>query len=163
MEPPITPEEIEAYNEEQEQDAIDAEQDKALFNAEMQDAYGSPEADEKHNAHTFLDKAAFQSTDTIRTTFLTQDELGRPLFSMRFILDMEDVAKHYLDDLAKKAKIDNRIAAYFKNKAFNMADSGMSREGFSMSLNVMKKIDTTRRRDVNNIQNLQGGNRKKKI
>ncbi len=138
--------EIEAMEDYQDEQSWEGQQNQMEDSAEWQDAYGSPEPDEQQNAHTFIHKATFDSDDTVRTTWLSESELGRPLFSVRFLLDMEDISKFYIDPLAKRMKVENRIADYFANKIQNTTDSGMSNKGFAMNLNVTRKMDTTRRK-----------------
>ena len=141
---------LEELEQEQADDTADAQQDQLLNQTEFQNAYGSPEAEEKQNQFAFLNKAVFNTGTQVPTTFLTESELGRPLFNMRFLLDLEDIAQHYLNPLIKQLggdpKIDNRIAKYFREKIENIASSGMSRNGFVMNLSVTKKMDTIRRR-----------------
>ena len=143
--PEVTEEMLEALEEAEEDKMIEGEEDRIQRTQDIQEAYGYPTPDEKHNQHTFLSKAV-ESDNTIRVTYLDKEELGRPLFSVRFLLDMEDVAKHYLDSIAEKLKGTNTISTYFLMKALNITDSGMSKEGFAMNLNVTKKMDTTRRK-----------------
>ena len=162
MEEKVTPEEIEEYQEDQKIEGEETEEDRMMTQQELAEAYGSPEPEEKQNQHSFLHKAAFLSGDTVRTTFLSESELGRPLFSVRFLLDMEDVSIHYLDGFAEKCEGTNRIAIYFRNKVLNITDSGMSNKGFAMNLNVTRKMDTTRTRVKGNIENLQKGGKKRR-
>lgn len=149
-------EEIEDQKEEDMEDAQD-------MTAEMQELYGAPEPEQKHNQHSFLHKAVFDAEDTVRTTFLKQEELGRPLFTLRFMLDMEDVCKYYLDPILKSIKLDpystNGIANYFKAKIQNVTHSGMSNGGFAMMMNVTQKKDLTRvkKRENSNTENLKRG------
>ncbi len=161
MEEQITPEEIEEYQEEQKIEGEESDEDRLAAQQEFAEAYGSPEPEEKHNQHTFLSKAV-GAKDTVRTTFLSDSELGRPLFSVRFLLDMEDVSRHYLDIFAVEYGGSNRIADYFLNKVQNITSSGMSNKGFAMNLNVTRKMDTTRTRVKGNIENLQKGGRKRR-
>ncbi len=156
----ITPEEIEEYQEEQKVEGEESDEDRLAAQQEFGEAYGSPEPEEKHNQHTFLSNA-IKAKDTVRTTFLSETELGRPMFSVRFLLDMEDVSRHYLDIFAKSCGGENRIADYFLNKVQNITDSGMSNKGFAMNLNVTRKMDTTRTRVKGNIENLQKGGKKR--
>lgn len=161
--------------EEEKEDSLD---EQAQLSNEMKELYGGAEPEEKMNAHTFLHQAAFKAKDTTRITYLKEEELGRPLFSIRFMLDMEDIAKYYLDPLLVSLKeeqealkekgkpyvdIDveknNGIANYFYNKIQNVTDSGMSNMGFSMNLNVTRKMDATRRKSQASMDNLKGGNR----
>ncbi len=79
------------------------------------------------------------------------------MFNVRFLLDMEDISKFYLDEMAKKLNITNKVAEYFRDKINNITDSGMSKDGFTMNLNVTKKMDTVRKKVRENpIENLQG-------
>ncbi len=157
----LTPEEIEELQEMQEDTADDAAQDQREDNLEFQDAYGSPEPEERQNQHSFLHKSAFDSIDTVRITNLNEFELGRPMFNVRFLLDMEDISKFYLDEMAKEYDIPNNVSNYFRQKYLNITDSGMSKDGFTALLNVTKKMDTTRKKVRDNrIDNLQGGKRR---
>ncbi len=160
-EQPITSGEIEAYQEEKEIEGEESDEERFAAQQELAEIYGSPEPEEKHNQHTFLSNAV-KAKDTVRTTFLSESELGRPLFSVRFLLDMEDVSRHYLDIFAIQCGGNNRIADYFLNKVQNITDSGMSNKGFSMNLNVTRKMDTTRTRVKGNIENLQKGGKKRR-
>ena len=138
--------ELEAMQQEQ---AEDMGEDQFLSNQELQEAYGYPQAEEKQNAHSFLHKAAFGNPDTVRTTFLSESELGKPLFNVRFLMDMEDISRYYIDPLVKDLKLpltENKIAVYFFEKLQNIAGSGMSNKGFAMNLNVTRRMDATRRR-----------------
>ncbi len=159
--PVITPEMFDMLQEEQEDEAADAEADRQMTQQEIMDAMGYPTAEEKQNQHSYLHKATFDHEDSIRTTYLTESELGRPLFSIRFLLDMEGVSKYYLDKIAKDLDVINEISNYFRKKTYNVTNSGMSNEGFAMNLNVTKKMDATRRRVRNVIDNLKGGEKKK--
>ncbi len=141
----ITPEMLEELEDAEKEKTIETEEERLLHTQEIQDAYGYPTPDEKHNQHTFLNKA-IDSVNTVRVTYLDKEELGRPLFSVRFLLDMEDVANHYLNPIAEHLKGINKISEYFFMKVLNITDSGMSKEGFTMNLNVTKKMDTTRKK-----------------
>ncbi len=156
----ITPEEMEEYLEDQKSDAEESDEDRMAAQQQFAEAYGSPEPEEKHNQHTFLSNA-IKSKDTVRTTFLSEQEIGKPLFSVRFLLDMEDVSHHYLDGFAEAFGGKNRISDYFFNKVQNITDSGMSNKGFAMNLNVTRKMDTTRTRVKGNIENLQKGGKRR--
>ena len=152
--PPMTPEDLEEQQ-------LDSEEDRLLLQNQLQEGYGSPSPVDLQNQHTFLHKAAFANPDTLRTTFLTEYELGRPLFSIRFLLDLEDISKHYLDDVAKELKVNNLIAIYFGEKRMNVTDSGMSNKGFSMNLNVTRRMDTTRKRLRQIPKEITGGKKRK--
>lgn len=163
MEPELTPDMIEEMEDMQSFEGDESAEETFMQQQELMEAYGSPEPDERQNAHTFIHKAAFNSNDTVRTTFLNEWELGRPIFSIRFLMDMEDISIYYLAPLLKKLKLDpekhNSIAAYFREKIKNITDSGMSNKGFAMNLNVTRKMDSTRERlkNQNQIENLKGG------
>ena len=160
MKKQITEEDILREIEQQQQDAMeDQSEDNNLNNMEFQEGYPAPTSPESQNSASFIHKAAFDSEDTVKTTFLSESELGRPLFNVRFILDMEDISMYHLDEFTKQLQVENRIASYFREKLRNITDSGMSNRGFSMNLNVTRKMDTTRRRE-NNIDNLKGGSKK---
>ncbi len=158
--------EMEMIQDIQDEQQEDMQDDNLLLSEEHQAAYTadmSPE--ERQNAHSFLHKAAFDNQDTVKTTYLSESELGRPLFNIRFLLDMEDISKFYIDPLVKELGLDeatdNKIAIYFLKKTYNVTDSGMSNKGFSMNLNVTRKMDSTRNRiKSNNIENLKGGKKK---
>lgn len=153
---------VEIPKEEIEESQEDAEIDRWMTQQEITDSYPSPESEEKQNQHSFLHKAAFGEIDTVRTTFLSESELGRPLFSIRFMLKMEDIAKYYLDNLIKTLGMNpmkqNKIANYFNADIKNTSDSGMSNKGFAMNLNVTRKMDAVRKR-VRDIPNEKGGNK----
>lgn len=160
-EPEITEEMLDAAEEAQEDAAADADEDRMQRAQEFQEGYGYPTPDEKDNQHSFLRKA-IEKDNTVRVTYLDKEELGRPLFSVRFLLDMEDVANHYLNPIAEHLskedkKTENKISQYFFMKVLNITDSGMSKEGFAMNLNVTKKMDTTRKKfSPESLKNLKG-------
>ena len=154
---PISQELLDEMEEQAAEQAEDMAENQYELNQELQEAYGGPEHDEKLSQHAFLHKAAFESGDTTRTTWLSEWELGKPLFSVRFLLDMEDISHHYLDPFCKTLKVPNKIALYFKEKVHNITDSGMSNKGFAMNLNVTKKMDAVRRRVRELPPELKGG------
>ena len=159
-EQPMTAEELQEYQEMQEDAADETQEDNFDNNQDFSEAYGSPEPEEKHNQHTFLSKA-IEAENTVRLTHLNEFELGRPMFNIRFLLDMEDISKFYLDELAKELGVDNKVSDYFKQKIQNITDSGMSKDGFAMNLNVTKKMDSIRQKvRVNNIENIKGGKKR---
>ena len=73
----------------QAEDMADQSEDSMLNQQNWQEAYGVPEPEEKVNQHTFL-KESLSFDDPEKVTFLNQYELGRPLFNIRFLLDIED-------------------------------------------------------------------------
>ena len=136
--------------EDEEDEQEEAIEENMELSQEIQDAYGAPEPDAKHNQYTYLHKASFDSDDTVRTTFLHEGELGRPLFTVRFLLDLYKMAMY--DDLDK-------IAAYYREKVQNITHSGMSNKGFAMTLNVTQRKDVQKKRmrDNSNLKNQKGG------
>lgn len=150
--------EMENLQEDQLQDQQDAQ-----FDAQQEAGYGYPEAEEKFNQHTFIDKSVFNSPDIEKVSYLKQEELGRPLFNVRFLLDMEDIAKHYLDPLIKKhnLQMSNRIADYFRHKINNICSSGLSNQGFIQTINVSKKLDIARTRSRGTPENLKVGDERR--
>ena len=154
-------EEIRDMEEEQNEDNAE---DNFQLNQELQEGYGYPMPEERQNQHSFLHKSAFGSSDTVKTTFLHEGELGRGLFTVRFLLDMEDITIHYLQDLlialGLNPMVDNRIANYFREKRENITSSGMSNKGFLQNLNVSRRIDTTRRRVREFPDKIKGGKRR---
>ncbi len=152
--------------EEMEDMVDDAKQDEVEeqleMSAEAAEAYGAPEPEQKQNAHSFLHKASFDAKDTVRTTFLSEQELGRPLFSVRFLLDLHDVARYYFNGILKDLGYKdpdsyNGMAIYFDEKVRNITHSGMSNKGFAMNLVVTTKKDVSKKRIRPNIENLKGG------
>ena len=149
------------FTDEQIQDAMeemdldkseDTEDDRVLSNDEWQEGFGPPEPEERQNAHSFLHKAAFDSPNTLKTTFLTEAELGRPDFTARFLLSIKTVAEDLIDPLCeelKEHKLTNGISNYFGEKVENITSSGLSNRGFAMNMNVTRKMDARRERVKN--------------
>jgi len=119
--------------EEQEDNQYDEAEQRAEINAETAEAYGSPTPEEKINQFKIISDA-LKSKENIKTTWLKEEELGKPMFSTRFYLDCASISNTFGSPLVEE---------YFRNKTQNIASSGMSREGFTMKLNV------TNRREVN--------------
>lgn len=143
----LAPEDLGPVEEdEDEQEEIDEE--KYENNLDIQDDYAAPEAEEKLNQYAIMDKA-IKAKDTVRTTFLNEQELGRPLFSVRFYGTYRDLARHYLDVELDQLGFDakrNIVKEYFNNKIQNITDSGMSNRGFTMNLSVTQKRDVQKKR-----------------
>lgn len=138
-------------------DEAQDQQDEQMVNSqEFQDSM-IPEPDMPFNQHTFLANSLDQENPE-KVTFLSHSELGIPLFNMRFLQDIEDVCKHYLDGICKQYGVENKISQYFRAKIINIADSGMSNEGFIQNANITKKVDMTRTRR-RNLDNLKGGSK----
>lgn len=156
---------VEELQEEMEEEASIAKEDDVLDQMELtkeeMEAYGAPEPEERQNQHTLLHKAAFGTTENLKTTWLSESELGRPLFNVRFMLKMNLVSHYYLDPVLKKLNIDpekyNAIANYFKDDVQNVSASGMSNKGFLMNLNVTRKVDAVRKRVKETATDQKGG------
>ncbi|KKN20298.1 hypothetical protein LCGC14_0937100 [marine sediment metagenome] len=148
---------MEDFSEDQSEDM---EENRLLSGTEWQEGYGPPEPEERHNAHTFLAKAVFDQPNTLKTTFLTEGELGRPDFSVRFLASIKTVAEDLIDPLAKHFELENGVAHYFGEKMENITASGLSNKGFSMNMNVTRKMDATRKRVRDPVDNFKGGQRK---
>lgn len=133
----------------------DSTEDQMYSNKEFQEAYGVPEPEQQFNQHTFLANSLDRDASE-KVTFLHESELGRPLFNVRFLLDIEDITKYYLDEIAKKLGVENEIAKYFREKINNVCSSGMSNKGFVQNLNVTRKMDTRKER-IKNLQQGKGG------
>ena len=157
----MKPEEFEKrMNEEmqdvQEEDSAIQTEESMMNQQNWQEAYGVPEQEQSFNQHTFLaNSLALESPEKV--TFMSESELGRPLFNLRFLLDIEDICKYYLDDLSNELDLVNEIAKYFRAKIINISDSGMSHNGFVQNLNASRKIDVTRSRVRNLEPQLKGG------
>lgn len=139
-----------------EDDTQDSQDEQMLNTQEFQEGYGAPEPEQAFNKHAFIFES-LKEEHPEKITYLNESELGRPLFNMRFLLDIEDISKYYLDDLLGKYGIKNKISAYFRDKIKNTADSGLSNQGFIQNMNITSKMDTLRKRVRGNINNLKGG------
>ncbi len=157
MEEQITPELLEEMEALQQEDAENQRQDGLVDDEAWKEAYGATEPEEKQNQHAFLSKA-LDSESPEKVTFLSQQELGNPHFSVRFLLDLEDISKFYLDEFQEKLGVPNKLAAYFRAKIDNICASGMSNEGFVQNMNISRKIDISRKRVRDeSLKNLKGG------
>jgi len=136
-------------------DTEESQENEQLTRQEFQDSYGYPEAEEKINQHTFLANS-LKLDQPEKVTFMTESELGTPLFNLRFLLDIEDICRYYLDDIAEELKLQNKISLYFREKIVNISESGMSNKGFVQNLNVTKKMESTRER-IKNLGAVKGG------
>ncbi len=136
-------------------DEAQDQQDEQMINTQEFNDGMMPGQEPQFNQHTFL-AGSLDQDNPEKVTYLSESELGRPLFNMRFLQDIEDVCKHYLDDICKEHGIQNKISQYFRAKIQNIADSGMSNKGFIQNMNVTRKVDMTRTRK-RNLDNLKGG------
>lgn len=166
IEQEIDEEMIEEMRDEQQEDSLENSEDLTLEQLGIHDGYGAPEPEERHNQYTFLHRAAYGEGDTVRTTHLNEFELGKPLLSVRTLLDLHHISRFYLDELFHNMNLDpnkeNKIATYFYNKTQNITSSGMSKDGFTMNLNSTKRMDIQRKRikDYSQLENSNKGGRK---
>jgi len=126
-----------------------AEEDEELTEEEqlaLQSAivkYGSPQAEVKHNTHTFL-KEVLDTKDTSKVGFLSGDELGIPSHPVRVLKELA---------LFSSKIIDNPFMnEYFITDAENTLATSLSREGFLDKLAVIqvkKNIDEQKIKNVN--------------
>lgn len=149
-----TEEELEEVQDEMEENTAESMENSQV---EGKEVYGLPEPEPMYNQHSFIATSINRELDTEKVTYLTESELGRPLFSVRFLLDMEDILKYYLDDLCVQYDVQNRLSDYFRKKIHNVSSSGMSNNGFIQNLNASKRLEITRKRIKNPIDNLKGG------
>ncbi len=157
----LTPEMMQEMNEHEENQKEDAVDENFINQSEFPSGYGTPEPEPTYNQHSFI-SASLKEPMPEKVTYLEKGELGIPAFTIRFMQDMEDIAKYYLDPIVNKYfkdKQENRCADYFRQKIINVCDSGMSNNGFIHSMNVTKKMDMQRSR-VNTIDNLKGGKKR---
>lgn len=127
---------VEELEDQLEEETEDKTEDSMELSQDIQEQYGSPEQEQRDNQWSITRKA-IDNKDTLRVTYLSEQELGKPFFSVRFLLDLQDLALHYNCD---------RVATYFQNKISNITDSGMSNKGFIMNLTATQKRDQVKRR-----------------
>lgn len=144
----------------QEQERIEKEQDRMLEDSQLREGFPmEPSIEEQMNPSAFLHRAAFDEEDTSKTTYLTQQELGKPLFSVRFLMELKNIAHFHLTPIMKEVGLnpekENRIANYFWDKVQNISNTGLSNEGFAMNLNVTRKMDMTRKKTNENLMQNQ--------
>lgn len=149
----------------QDEEMEDQQEDQFQTQNDLQNAYGHPEQEEKYNQHRFISRTVFESDTPERISFLLESELGRPLFNVRFLLGLVNISRHYINPILKNLGMDekdNRIAHYFRSKVNDICWSGLSRDGFIQNTNITKKMDSTRMRVKNPIENLQGRQNKRR-
>ncbi len=158
MPPEITPEMVQEMKDAEDEQKEDMSDENYMQQNEYPQGYGLQERESSFNQHTFLANSLSQDMPE-KVTFLEKGELGVPAFTIRFMQDMEDIAKFYLDPIIEKycePGTINKCSDYFRQKIINVCHSGMSNNGFIQGLNVTKRMDMQRSRK-NNIQNLKGG------
>lgn len=106
-------------------------------------AYGSPQPDEKHNVHTFLNNVA-KSQDTTKTGNLDVQEIGFTPYSLRTYKQLEIVAKDLCND--------DLWGDYFKKKGEILTSTSLSKDAKLISLAVIQRrelSDITKRVTAN--------------
>jgi hypothetical protein len=93
-------------------------------------SYGSPQVEEKHNVHTFLNNVA-NSSDTTKTGNLTETEIGFTPYSLRTYKQLEVVA----DVLCK----DDLWQGYFKKKGEILTATSLSKDAKLITLAVIQR------------------------
>ena len=92
----------------------------------------TPETEKILDKYKFLNEVK-ESDNTIKTSYVTKAELGKPLFPVRFWLEIASYAKLKNYDTIRK---------YCLEKANNITDTGLSNEGFLLGLVVTKRRET---------------------
>ena len=95
------------------------------------EAYGSPEAVQKHNLHTFLNEV-LKTKDSTKVANLTDEELGTLKYSVRTLKEFQ---------LISEIIIENPVfAAFFASEAENVGLApSLSRNGRLITLAVTQK------------------------
>ena len=110
------------------EEELTAEEQQLL--SEAMKSYGAPQAEEKHNVHTFLHKVSV-SPDTTKTGNLTEVEVGVTPFALRsfkqFQLDSGDLAN---DDI---------WAEYFRKEGEILTSTSLSKDAKLISLAVVQR------------------------
>lgn len=105
------------------------EEEKQVLQQAME-KYGSPQADIKHNVHTFL-KEVLDTKDTTKVGYLSKDELGMPSNPVRVYKEVALYSDKVLDNPFMRD--------IFMLEAENTAATSLSREGFLDKLAVITK------------------------
>lgn len=105
------------------------EEEKMVLQQAME-KYGSPQADIKHNVHTFL-KEVLDTKDTTKVGFLSKDELGMPTNPVRIYKELALFSDKVLDNPFMKD--------LFMAEGENTFATSLSREGFLDKLAVVTK------------------------
>lgn len=103
----ITPEDIAEYQEQmksQEEESRDEsiEDQQATSQGFMEALSGS----QPQNKDAFLHKSAFDTSDTLRTSYLNEFELGRPMFSVRTLLELKNLADHHMSQVVEMINLE---------------------------------------------------------
>jgi len=91
-------------------------------------------AEEKHNAHTFLNSVA-TSEDTTRVGFLKEEEVGIPKLSIRTLKELELYCREIADD--------NGWADFFQKRSEILTSTSLSKEAKLLDLAVMQRREFT--------------------
>lgn len=135
----ITEQEIEDYEDELEQEIEDEkadqiEEDNDLREDLIDSQPGVPQQDPSYERFKFLTEVR-EIPETIRTSYLTHAELGVPLFSVRFWMNLELIAAQKEYKYLKK---------FLHEKATVTTTSGLSREGFLMNTAITRRRESSR-------------------
>jgi len=98
--------------------------------AEALKNYGSPQQEEKHNIHKFLNEVS-KSKDTTKTGFLTDIELGTTPYAERTYKNLELQSKELCND--------DIWSRYFAQKAEILTATSLSRNAKLLSLAVLQR------------------------
>jgi len=126
-------EELEDLNADSIEDDMDLKED-LMEDEEAQP--GVPQQDPYFDRMKFLTEVRDQP-ETVRTSYLTKEELGVPLFSVRFWLNLELIAAQKGYELLK---------LFLHNKTLATTHSGLSREGFLLNTAITKRRESARNR-----------------
>ena len=109
-----------------------------------------PEQERLLDKYLFLNNVK-ESDNTIKTSYLTKTELGKPLFPVRFWMELATYAE---------LKGYHIVKEYCISKAKNITDTGLSNEGFLLGLVVTKRRETAvkRKSPVSELQQKENKN-----
>lgn len=136
----LTEQDLQEYEDEiedeMEEEKVAATQEEIDLREDLtdDDNPGAPKPDPAFERYKFLTEAR-DNSETIRTSFVTKEELGVPLFSIRFWLDLELIATQKKLELLKR---------YLHGKALVTTDTGYSREGFFLNTSITRRRELAR-------------------
>lgn len=139
MKEDLIEEDIEAQNELREE-----------LSEEDAEAYGITEPEKQYDRFKFLTEVR-ELPDTIRTSFLSKQELGSPLFPVRFWLNLEILAR------LRGYKL---VGDFLLKKALITTHSGLSKEGFLLNTAITNRREALRKKS--RIKQETGGENVKK-
>lgn len=125
-----------------EEQPLTIDEKEAVFKY-LSESPSAPMPEEKHNVHTFLFRVA-TADDTTKVGFLTKEELGNALHTVRTYKDVGHIANHIVGSPF--------LAAYFNGKSEIVTSTSLSREGF------LPKLAVTQTRNVADITKIKKQN-----